>query len=137
MSNRSKVILLLVRPAYRFWRSKNVLRSVTKIHFLSHVSNNFCKTNLAVRHNMCLTCPPPVWPTHVLSLFVKPFWWVSRANLPIPSAMRLQISYRFWLSLQLVEFLIVQRAHNLNFKLNYLRYDFKNRFLMLYCVTRF
>ena len=24
--------------------------------------------------------------------------------------------------------MIVQRAHNLNFKLNYLRYDFKNRF---------
>ena len=24
--------------------------------------------------------------------------------------------------------LIVQRPHNLNFKLNYLRYDFKNRF---------
>ena len=86
---------------------------------------------------MCWTCPPPAWPTHVLSLFIKPSWGVSRVNLPILTVLIccLQISYQFWLSWQLVEFLqynpphmIVQRAHNLNFKLNYLRYDFKNGF---------
>ena len=59
---------------------------------------------------------------------------VSRVNLPIPTPMRLQISYSFWLSLQFVEFLqhssphlIVHRAHNFNSKINYLRYNFKNR----------
>ena len=84
---------------------------------------------------MCLTCPPPVWPTHVLSLFRMPFWWVSRVNLQIPTAMRPSYMYLLSFLASSVDFLqhrfphmMVQKAHNLNFKLICLRYDFKNCF---------
>ena len=87
ISNRTKVISLLVSPPSVFWWFKNVTQQKTIL--LSHFSNDCYQTALIIVSQLEFNVSTPVY-THVLSLFVK-FWclcsWVPEVNLPTSTSM--------------------------------------------------
>ena len=68
--NKSYTTFMEVTPHFLTVQRRNATKSNKNVILLSLISNNCCKMNLVVLHNLCSMCPPPV-PTLLLSLFVK------------------------------------------------------------------